>query len=72
MESQALRQLVSEIFGNKETKEAFMKDPESVISRFSLTEQEKKAVLNTHMRLGLVNGDSVALDDTIGPMAMWY
>lgn len=72
MESQALRQLVSEVFGNKETRDAFIKDPESVIARFSLTEQEKKAVLSTHGRLGLVTGDSMQLDEVFGPTAIWY
>ena len=71
MESQELKQLVSKIFGDKETREEFVKDPESVISRFSLTEQEKRAVLSTHARLGLVTGDSIQLEKTIGPTSMW-
>jgi hypothetical protein len=72
MESNELKQLVSKIFGDKETREEFIKDPNSVIARFSLTEQEKKAVLSTHARLGLVNGDSIQLEETIGPSVMWF
>jgi len=72
MESQALRQLVGKIFSDKDTRDAFMKDPESVLSRYGLTEQEKKAVLNTHARLGLVNGDSTLLAETFDPMTMWF
>jgi hypothetical protein len=71
MESQELKQLVSKIFSDKETREEFFRDPESVISRFSLTEQERKAVLSTHAKLGLVTGDSVQLNETIGPMEIW-
>jgi hypothetical protein len=72
MESKELKQLVSKIFGDKETREEFIKDPNSVIARFSLTEQEKKAVLNTHARLGLVTGDSIQLEKTVGPTVMWF
>jgi len=71
MESQELKQLVNKIFGDKETREEFLKDPNSVIARFSLTEQEKKAVLSTHAKLGLVAGNSVQFEDIIGPTAMW-
>lgn len=71
MESQELKQLVSKIFNDKKTREEFMKDPDSVVSRFSITEQEKRAVLSTHARLGLVTGDSTQLDETIGPNSAW-
>jgi hypothetical protein len=72
MESQELKQLVSKIFGDRATREEFIKDPNSVIARFCLTEQEKQAVLSTHARLGLVSGDSIQLEQTIGPTAMWF
>jgi hypothetical protein len=72
MESLALKQLVNTIFSDKDVRAEFIKDPESVISRFSLSEQEKKAVLNTHAKLGLVTGDSIQLEETLGPMSMWY
>lgn len=71
MESQELKRLVSKIFGDKETREEFLKNPESVISRFSLTEQEKRVVLSTHAKLGLVTGDSIQLEDAIDPTVMW-
>jgi hypothetical protein len=71
MESQELKQLVSKIFGDKETREEFLKNPEDVISRFSLTEQEKRTVLNTHVKLGLVTGNSIQLEKTIDPNTMW-
>jgi len=71
MESQELKQLISNIFTDKKTREEFIEDPNSVISRFSITEQEKRAVLSTHARLGLVTGDSTQLDEIIGPKGMW-
>jgi hypothetical protein len=71
MESQELKRLVSKIFGDKETREEFLKNPENVISRFSLTEQEKRAVLSTHAKVGLVNGDSMQLEDAIGLLNAW-
>lgn len=71
MESQELKQLVSKIFSDKDTRAEFLKEPESVISRFSLSEQEKKVVLQTHAKLGLVSGDSIQLEEAIEPAVMW-
>ena len=42
MKSQALQDLVKKIFSDEKTKAQFLKDPNSVISQFALTEQEKK------------------------------
>jgi len=72
MKSQALQELVKKIFSDEKTKAQFLKDPESVLSQFSLTEQEKKAVLNTHARLGLVTSDSPQLEAVLDPTGMWY
>jgi len=71
MESQALNQLISKIFGDKATREEFVKNPESVLSRYDLTEQEKAAIMTTHAKLGLVNGDSAQLTAAIEPLTMW-
>lgn len=72
MKSQALQKLVKKIFNDEGTKSQFMSDPDSVISRFKLTETEKKAVLATHAKLGLVTGDSVKLSNAIVPLGMWF
>ncbi len=72
MKSQAIQELVKKVFGDETTKAQFLKDPESVIARFSLTELEKKAVLNTHSRLGLVTGNSMQLDAAIRPTNEWW
>ena len=71
MKSQALQELVKKIFGDEKTKHEFQKDPDSVLARFNLTEQEKKAVLKTHAKLGLVTSDSEQLEATLDATIGW-
>ena len=71
MKPQALQELVKRIFGDEETRAQFNSDPESVLSQYALTEQEKRAVLRTHARLGLVTSDSQQLEAAIGPASDW-
>jgi len=71
MKSQSLKHLVQKIFSDEKTKQQFISDPESVISQFSLTKQEKKAVLNTHAKLGLITSDSIQLEQAVGPLSWW-
>lgn len=72
MKSQALQELIRKIFGDEETKQQFLNDPDSVLSQFNLTEQERKAVLSTHAKLGLVTSDSQQLEAALDPTAYWY
>ena len=58
MKSQALQELVKRIFGDEKTRLQFESDPDSVLAQFNLTDQEKKAVLKTHAKLGLVTSGS--------------
>lgn len=71
MKSQALQDLVKKIFGDEETKQQFQKDPDSVLARYNLTEQEKRAVLRTHAKLGLVATGSEQLEATLDANAGW-
>ena len=71
MKSQALQELVKKIFSDDKTKSKFMTDPDSVLGQFNLTEQEKKAVLSTHAKLGLVTADSGQLELAIQPTTNW-
>ena len=71
MKSQSLQELVKKIFGNEKTKSQFMANPDSVLSQFDLTEQEKKAVLNIHAKLGLVTSDSQQLEAALNPTWEW-
>ena len=71
MKSQALQELVKKIFGDEKTKSQFMASPDSVLSQYDLTEQEKKAVLNIHAKLGLVTSDSQQLEAALDPTWTW-
>lgn len=71
MKSQALQELVKKIFGDEKTKREFQKDPDSILARYNLTEQEKRAVLKTHAKLGLVATGSDQLEATLSANAGW-
>lgn len=71
MNSQALQELVKKIFGNEQTKQQFISNPDSVLSQFPLSEQEKKAVLSTYAKLGLASADSQQLDAALNPTWVW-
>lgn len=72
MKPQSLQELVKKIFGDEKTKAQFLKDPDSVLVRFNLTEDEKKAVMNVHAKLGLVTSDSQQLEAVLGPTTFWF
>jgi len=71
MKSRALQELVKKIFSDEKIKSQFMTNPDSILSQFSLTEDERKAVLKTHARLGQMDSDSVLLDTAIEPNIWW-
>jgi hypothetical protein len=71
MASQALQDLIKRIFGDEKTKHEFQKDPNSVLARYNLTEQEKKAVLKTHANLGLVATGSEQLEAILDANLGW-
>jgi hypothetical protein len=72
MKSQALQELVKKIFGDEKTKAQFLKDPDSILTQFTLTEQERKAVMNVHAKLGLVTSDSQQLEAVLDPTTFWF
>jgi hypothetical protein len=49
-----------------------MSNPDSILSQFALTEQEKRAVLSTHAKLGLVTSDSPQMEAALDSTSMWY
>jgi hypothetical protein len=71
MKSKALQEMIKKVFSDEKTKLQFMSNPESVLAQFKLTEQEKKAVLNTHAKLGLATADSQQLEAVIDPLSFW-
>ncbi|MFC1949787.1 hypothetical protein ACFLW0_06420 [Chloroflexota bacterium] len=72
MQSQALHKLFNKIFIDEETKLQFISDPDSVITQFDLTEQEKRAVLITHAKLGLIDTNSPQLEATLKASYEWF
>jgi hypothetical protein len=72
MKSQALQELVKKIFSDEKTKQQFMSNPESVLSQFKLTEQEKRAVIATHAKMGMVTSDSPQLEAALKPTTDWW
>jgi len=71
MGTQVLQELIKKIFSDEESRTQFIANPDSVLSKFPLTEDEKKAVLTTHGRLGLVTSGSAQLEAAIEPMLWW-
>lgn len=71
MKAQPLQELVKKIFSDEATKKEFLSNPDDVLSRYNLTEQEKKAVLTTHAKLGLVGSNSSRLEAVIEPTSFW-
>ena len=72
MKSGALQGLISKIFSDEKTKLQFMSDPDSVISRYNLTEQEKCAVLSTSAKLALATPNSQQLEAEVTPRGIWH
>lgn len=72
IKSQAIQELVKRIFSDEKTKRQFLKDPDTVLTQFNLTEQEKKAVLNTYTKLGLVTSGSQQLEAALEATSDWF
>jgi hypothetical protein len=72
MKSQELQALVKEIFSNEKTKTEFTSNPNGVLARYNLTEQEKRAVLSAHAKIGLVTSDSGQLEAALNPTMTWF
>lgn len=71
MKSQSLQELVKKIFADEETRSEFQKNPESVLSRFNLSETDKKAMLSTHAKFGLVTGNSSQMEAALRASSSW-
>jgi hypothetical protein len=71
MKSQALQEMVKKIFSDETTKKEFMANPNSVISRYNLSEHEKTAVLNTSARFGLATSNSATSATGIQSSIYW-
>jgi hypothetical protein len=72
MKSQALQSMIQKIFSDEKAKEEFVSNPEGVMSRYSLSESEKKAVMSTYSRIGIGTGNSTQLASAINPTGTWF
>jgi hypothetical protein len=71
VKSQSLQEMVKSIFCDETTKAEFLSNPDSVMSRFNLTDHERTAVLNTSARMGLATSNSAALAAGIEAGLLW-
>lgn len=72
MKSKVLQEFVNKIFTDENTRQQFESNPDSVLSKFNLTEQEKRAVMKIHTRLGIVTSNSPQLEAAIDPTSTWF
>jgi hypothetical protein len=71
MKSQALQEFVKKIFSDEKTKVQFLVNPENVLSQFTLTDEEKRAVLTLHTKMGLATNNSQQLEAALDPTWVW-
>lgn len=71
METKSLQDLVSRIFTDDKTREEFKKDPDTVLNRYFISDCEKKAVLSTSTKFGLVTAGSPQFEATLAAVAPW-
>jgi hypothetical protein len=71
VKSQSLQEMVKSIFCDETTKAEFLSNPDSVMSRYNLTDHERTAVLNTSARMGLATSNSPALAASIQAGLLW-
>jgi hypothetical protein len=69
--SASIQQFVKTIFSDPIQKEKFVSDPEGFLSQYSLTDLEKKAILNTNIKLGPAAGQSTSVEAAIEPLIDW-
>ncbi len=71
MKKQALEDVVRTIFGDEKTRDQFLSNPNSILSKFALSGSEKKAILATHSRVGLVTYGSPQLTAVLESADPW-
>ncbi len=71
MKSQTLQEFVAKLFGDEKTRKQFIAEPGKVLDSYKLTETERRAVLISHAKLGLVASDSMQLEAALKPTLDW-
>ncbi len=71
MKTEGVQAAVRTIFSDKDSKAAFLRDPESAVSQLALSLEEKQALLNTHQRMGLISPNSRLLKEEVDSNSWW-
>ena len=71
MASKALPELIKAAFRDEKTKQEFRTNPERVLARYSLSEQEKRAVAATKTELCLATSGSSDVESEIEALDFW-
>ncbi|MFC1998894.1 hypothetical protein ACFLVR_04575 [Chloroflexota bacterium] len=71
MSLKAVRTLVKKTFTDSKFKRSLLANPDKALSKFDLTDEEKGAIINVHTSVGVVDGNSAALEATVKPMVTW-
>jgi hypothetical protein len=72
MKSSALQNFVRKIHSDEKVRAQFVSNPERVLARFKLNEDEKQAILGSYYKLGLVSSNSSQLEAVIEPTSWWF
>jgi len=71
VKTEGIQEAVRTIFSDENTRAIFLRDPESALSQFALSLDEKQALLNTHHRLGLLSPDARVFEKEVEPNSWW-
>ena len=71
MSLKAVKSIVKRTFSDSKFKKSLMENPDGVLAKFDLTDEEKDAIINVHTSVGVVGGDSAALQANVTPMGGW-
>ncbi len=69
MSLKGIKTLVAELHSDTELRGRFAADPEAVLSRYSLTAEQREAIMGAHLRIGADGALSVEEND--GPTTWW-
>lgn len=72
MKPEGLSEFVKKVLADEKTRQQFESDPQSVLSNFSLTEEETRAVMSRQHKLGVAGAGSQELDGPIVPAGYWF
>jgi hypothetical protein len=69
--STAIQQIIKSIFSDHVKREQYLANPEGFLSLYSLTDLEKKAILNTDIQFVTSASQSNRVEAAIDPLIDW-